>query len=48
MVVNLSEMGINKLLGSGEIKYPVKVIVHSFSKRAKEKIEKVGGLILSP
>lgn len=34
-----------KVLGNGEIKRPVKVKAHAFSKSAKEKIEKAGGSI---
>lgn len=45
VVINLSELGINKLLGGGTIGYPVKVFVASFSKKAKEKIEKAGGVV---
>jgi large subunit ribosomal protein L15 len=50
IVVNLASMGVNKLLGSGRIEYPVKVIVFSCSEKAREKIEKAGGIvqILSP
>ncbi len=45
IVVDLSKMGINKLLGSGSIEFPVKVLVSSYSKKAKEKVEKIGGVI---
>ncbi|MEM0026863.1 MAG: uL15 family ribosomal protein [Ignisphaera sp.] len=45
VIINLSELGINRLLGGGTIEYPVKVFVASFSKKAKEKIEKAGGVI---
>jgi len=47
-VVDLSSMGIHKLLGRGEIRDPVKVIVASASKSAREKIEKAGGSIAAP
>jgi large subunit ribosomal protein L15 len=45
VVVNLATMGINKLLGEGVVEYPVKVLVHKCSKKAKEKIEKMGGIV---
>ena len=32
-----------KLLGNGELKHPVKIIVHACSKKAKEVVEKAGG-----
>ena len=34
-----------KILGDGELKHPVKVSAHAFSKSAKEKIEKAGGSV---
>jgi len=45
VVVNLAALGINKLLGEGDIEYPVKVLVQSCSKKAQEKIKKVGGVV---
>ncbi|MGO8736299.1 MAG: 50S ribosomal protein L15 [Terriglobia bacterium] len=32
-----------KILGDGEVKVPLKVVAHHFSKSAREKIEKAGG-----
>lgn len=46
IVVDLSRMGINKLIGYGVITRPVKVIVWSASRKAIEKIEKVGGKVI--
>jgi large subunit ribosomal protein L15 len=43
--INLSELGYSKLLGGGEIKSAVTVIVPQFSKVAKEKVEKAGGKV---
>ena len=45
--INLTEMGYNKLLAKGtpEIKY--KVVVEECSQRAKEKIEKAGGKVIT-
>ena len=34
-----------KILGDGEIKHPLKVAAHSFSKSASEKIKKAGGTV---
>ncbi|MEM4311426.1 MAG: uL15 family ribosomal protein [Nitrososphaerales archaeon] len=44
--INLVELGYDKLLGRGNVKRAYKVIVRSYSKGAKEKIEKAGGEIL--
>lgn len=46
VVVDLSRLGINKLIGDGEIAQPVKVVVWSASKKAIEKIRKVGGEVV--
>jgi large subunit ribosomal protein L15 len=45
--VDLTKLGYDKLLGSGNVTTKFKVIVRSFSKKAKEKIEKIGGEIVS-
>ncbi|MEM1873355.1 MAG: uL15m family ribosomal protein [Acidilobaceae archaeon] len=45
-VVNLSEMGVHKLLGEGEIKLPVKVIVAEASESAVKKVESAGGEVV--
>ncbi|MBI4399391.1 uL15 family ribosomal protein [Candidatus Micrarchaeota archaeon] len=36
-----------KILGTGTIKYPLKIKAASFSKKAKERIEQAGGEILT-
>ncbi len=46
IVVDLSKMGINKLLSYGKISRPVKLVVWSASKKAIEKIEKSGGEVI--
>ncbi|MCS7112277.1 MAG: 50S ribosomal protein L15 [Ignisphaera sp.] len=46
IVVDLSRMGINKLIGYGKITRPVKVIVCSASKKAVEKIGEIGGEVI--
>lgn len=43
--VGLIKMGPVKLLGYGEITFPLTVRVHRFSKQAKEKIELAGGKV---
>ncbi len=43
--VNLAEMGIEKLLGEGEIRIPVKVIVSEASETAIRKVEEAGGKV---
>lgn len=44
--INLTNLGYDKLLGSGEVKAPLKVVVKSYTKQAKSKIEAAGGQIL--
>ena len=43
--VNLTEMGVDKLLGSGQVRSKVKVTVASATESAKAKIEAAGGQI---
>jgi len=43
--IDLTNLGYDKLLGKGQINKKVTVKVESFSKSAKEKIEKAGGQI---
>ena len=45
--INLTELGIDKILGSGRINSGLKVIVQEASARAVEKIEAAGGSIES-
>ena len=44
--LDLSSMGIGKLLGSGEVARAYEVKVDSFTKKAQAKIEAAGGKIL--
>ena len=44
--VNLADMGVEKLLGEGEIMAPVKVIVSEASETAVKKIEEAGGKVV--
>lgn len=43
IVIDVSELGFDKVLGSGKISKPLKVIAENFSDSAKEKIEDSGG-----
>jgi len=43
--VNLTEAGIDKLLGTGEVNIAVKVTVSQISAQAREKIEASGGSV---
>ncbi len=42
-VIDLSSMGIDKLLGSGKISKPMKIIVGEASEKAIEKVKNSGG-----
>lgn len=39
---NLGEMGVDKLLGEGEVKFKAKIIVQKWSKSAEEKLKVAG------
>ena len=43
IIVNLSELGYDKLLGSGSVSRKLKITAKSFSKGAIKKIEEAGG-----
>lgn len=43
--LNLAAIGFDKLLGKGKISHKFVVKVNSFSEKAKEKIERTGGII---
>lgn len=43
--INLTEMGIDKLLGSGQIKTALNITVEGASPRAVEKVEAAGGSV---
>ena len=45
-IIDLSSLGYNKLLGSGEMKDKCKITTNLVSKKALEKIEKIGGEII--
>lgn len=45
--INLSEQGIDKLLGAGSIQASVRIIVDEATERAIAKVEKAGGEVVS-
>ena len=46
-IINLKEMGYDKLLGKGEVTKKLKITVPYCSKKAKEKIEAKGGEVIT-
>ncbi|MEM2955847.1 MAG: uL15m family ribosomal protein, partial [Nitrososphaerales archaeon] len=44
-LIDLTDLGYDKLLGEGEVKHPYYVMAKSFTKSAKDKIEKAGGVL---
>jgi large subunit ribosomal protein L15 len=46
IVINASEMGIDKVLGSGKVTKKINISASAFSETAKAKIEKMGGKAL--
>jgi large subunit ribosomal protein L15 len=46
VVVNVADMGIEKILGSGKVTKKINISASSFSEIAKAKIEKMGGKAL--
>lgn len=43
--VNLTDMGVDKLLGSGQVRVKINVTVPSATEQAKSKIEEAGGQV---
>ncbi len=46
VTVNVTDMGIEKVLGSGQVTKKINILASSFSETAKAKIEKMGGKAL--
>lgn len=46
-LLNLKDLGYDKLLGSGATKLKLKISVSGYSKRAEEKIKAAGGSVIS-
>ena len=44
--INLTELGYEKLLGSGDISGPFEIVIKSYTQTAKDKVEKAGGKLL--
>ncbi len=47
VTINLTDLGVDKLLGSGKVTRPLVVYVQSWSKAAAQKIEGAGGQLLA-
>lgn len=45
IMIDLEEMGIDKVLGKGRVNEPLTIKAKNFSKKAKEKIKEAGGKI---
>lgn len=45
-IVNLTKMGVDKLLGFGQVKQKLEIVVSESSAKAKEKVQSVGGAIV--
>jgi large subunit ribosomal protein L15 len=45
-VVDLSKMGVDKLLGSGNVSQKLEIVVAESSAKAKEKVQSAGGAIV--
>jgi large subunit ribosomal protein L15 len=45
-VVDLTKLGVDKLLGSGDVSQKLEIVVTESSARAKEKVESAGGAIV--
>lgn len=47
VIINLTEMGYDKLLGQGQIKRTYQIVISKCSESAKRKIEETGGSIVA-
>ncbi len=48
MTVYLSRMGVDKVLGNGQVGQPMDVVVNQCSVQAKAKVEAAGGSVVAP
>ena len=46
--IDLAKLGVDKLLGSGQVRKKIRVTVESATESAKEKIQAAGGEVLAP
>ncbi|HUV25180.1 MAG TPA: uL15m family ribosomal protein [Methanomassiliicoccales archaeon] len=47
-MIDLTKLGIDKLLGFGRVETPLQIVVPETSERARNKVEEAGGTILEP
>jgi large subunit ribosomal protein L15 len=47
-IVDLNKLGVDKLLGSGDVSQKLEIVVTESSAKAKEKVESAGGAIVIP
>lgn len=47
ITLDMSELGVDKVLGSGRATHPMKITAKAFSEQAKAKIEEIGGQALT-
>lgn len=48
MTVNLTRMGVDKVLGNGQVRQPMDIVVNQCSVRAKDKVVAAGGSVVAP
>jgi len=48
LLINLKSMGIEKVLGGGEVYKPLLVVAERWTEQASKKISNVGGKIIKP
>ncbi len=46
IVIDVASMGYNKVLGSGKVTLPLKIITRSITEKARKKIEEAGGEVV--
>jgi len=46
IVINVAELGYDKVLGEGKVTLPLKLIVKEISETAKRKVEESGGVVI--
>ncbi len=48
LIIDLTKLNFDKVLASGVLHRPVKIIARSWSERAEKKIKELGSIIVSP
>jgi len=46
IVIDVTKMSIAKVLGSGKVSHPIKILVYDISESARKKIEEAGGEVV--